>query len=99
MAHEVNVHEAQTAILRELLFKPDAGYTELRKKTELESDHFKFHIRRLMETGYVAKTDRRRYFLTPKGKEYANKIDTDHGVIERQPKSAVIIVVQNDKDE
>ena len=99
MAHEVSVHEAQTSILRELLFKPDAGYTDLRKKTNLESDHFKFHIRRLLETGYITKTGSGRYCLTPKGKEYANKIDTDHGVIERQPKSAVIIVLQNGRGE
>jgi predicted transcriptional regulator len=99
MAHEVSVHEAQTAILRELLFKPDAAYSELRKKTELESDHFKFHIRRLVEMEFIAKNDTGRYYLTQKGKEYANKIDTDRDVIERQPKSAVIIVLQNDQGE
>ena len=95
MTHEVQVHEAQTAILRELLFKPDAGYSELRKKTGMESDHFKFHVRRLVETGFIVKTEQGRYMLTAKGKEYANKIDTDRGVIERQPKCAVILVVQN----
>jgi len=99
MAHEAQVHEAQTAILRELLFKIDASYSELRKKSGLESDHFKFHIRRLLETSYINKNTVGRYQLTPKGKEYANKIDTDHGVIERQPKSAVIIVVKNSRGE
>jgi predicted transcriptional regulator len=97
VAHEVNIHEAQTAILRELLFKPDASYSELRKKTGLESDHFKFHLRRLVEIDLTAKNASGRYCLTPKGKEYANKIDTDRGVIERQPKSAVIIVLQNEQ--
>ena len=29
-----------------------------------------------------------------KGKEYANKLDTDAGVIERQPKVAVLLVVE-----
>ncbi len=95
MSHEAKIHEAQTIILRELLFTPTARYSVLRKKTGLESDHFKFHIARLIEVGYIEKTDDGTYRLTAQGKEYANKIDTDKNVIERQPKSAVIIVLKN----
>ncbi len=95
MSHEVKIHEAQTVILRELLFAPSARYSFLRKKTGLESDHFKFHIARLLEVGYIEKTAEGAYRLTVAGKEYANKIDTDKNVIERQPKSAVIIVLKD----
>lgn len=95
MVHEVKIHEAQTIILRELLFLPVAQFSELQKKTSLESDHFKFHIAQLVKIGYVEKIGGR-YQLTQRGKEYANKLDTDKSVIERQPKSAVIIVVQDD---
>jgi len=97
MTHEVKIHEAQTTILRELLFIPSASFSELQKKTPLESDHFKFHIARLKDEGYVEKdTSTGHYSLTHKGKEYANKLDTDKNEIERQPKSAVIIVLHND---
>jgi ADP-ribose pyrophosphatase YjhB (NUDIX family) len=99
MSHEVNVHQAQTAILRELLFKPEASFSSLQKIVALDSDHFKFHIKRLLETGYITKNPNGKYSLNSKGKEYANKLDTDLGVIERQPKSAVIIVLQNEVDE
>jgi len=95
MTHEVKIHEAQTAILRELLFVPAASFSELQKKTNLESDHFKFHIARLVEVGYVEKRSDRGYVLTVSGKEYANKLDTDQNAIERQPKSAVIIVLED----
>jgi ADP-ribose pyrophosphatase YjhB (NUDIX family) len=94
MSHEVTIHQTQIDILRELLFTPDASYADLQKVTGLESDHFKFHIARLVELGYVERLARGRYSLSAKGKEYANKLDTDERTIERQPKSAVILVVQ-----
>jgi 8-oxo-dGTP pyrophosphatase MutT (NUDIX family) len=95
MSHEAKIHSAQISILRELLFVPVAGFAALQKPTGLDSDHFKFHIARLVELGYVTKTDKK-YALTQSGKEYANKLDTDNNTIERQPKAAVILVVEND---
>lgn len=95
MALDVKIHEAQTAILRELLFHPHAGFAELQKPTGLTSDHFNFHIARLVELGMVEKTARGQYKLTAKGKEYANKLDTDSNTIERQPKVAVCLVIHD----
>jgi ADP-ribose pyrophosphatase YjhB (NUDIX family) len=96
MSLEVNIHDAQTKILRELLFHPHAGYAELQKPTGLSSDHFNFHISRLIELGLVKKLVRGKYQLTDRGKEYANKLDTDNNTIEKQPKSAVILGVQKE---
>jgi len=87
------LHPAQTKILRELLFMPTARFAELQKASGLESDHVKFHIKRLVELGYVNKIGNV-YQLSVTGKEYANKLDTDAGVIERQPKVAVLLVVE-----
>ncbi|HSX35546.1 MAG TPA: NUDIX domain-containing protein [Patescibacteria group bacterium] len=94
MSLEINIHAAQTSILRELLFLPAAGYAELQKPTGLTSDHFNFHISRLVELGLVEKTARGKYRLTTKGKEYANRLDTDNSTIERQPKVAVILAIE-----
>lgn len=99
MSHEVAIHEAQMKILRELLFHTEAGFAELQKPTGLDSDHFKFHIARLVELGYVAKTDISKYTLTTKGKEHANKLDTDTHTIEKQPKLSVGLIIENDKGE
>lgn len=93
MSFEPDVHETQVAIIRYLLFKPHAGFAQLQKATNLTSDHFNFHIRKLIEVEYVAKGDRR-YMLTPKGKEYANRLDTDENVIEKQPKVSVAITLE-----
>jgi 8-oxo-dGTP pyrophosphatase MutT (NUDIX family) len=96
MSTKIDIHPAQTAILRELLFHPTARFNELLKKTDLTSDHFNFHIKKLVELGLVSKTARGEYRLTPRGKEYANKLDTDTNTIERQPKVAVIFAIERD---
>jgi 8-oxo-dGTP diphosphatase len=96
MSHEAKIHPAQTQILRELLFVPSARFADLQKLTALGSDHVKFHIARLVEVGYVVKSSQGDYSLTTAGKEYANKLDTDRNLIERQPKSAVILVLEHD---
>lgn len=97
MSHEAQVHDAQTKILRELLFLPETNFAELQKVSGLESDHAKFHIKRLVDLGYIQKQNSL-YKLSVKGKEYANKLDTDTGVIERQPKIAVMLIVERESD-
>lgn len=96
MSHEAKIHPIQTQILRELLFMPSARFADLQKVTKLESDYVKFHIARLVEVGYVQKLDDKTYALSIAGKEYANKLDTDRNLIERQPKSAVILVLEHE---
>lgn len=97
MSYESTIHPIQTLILRELLFRPSAVFTDLKKVSGLDSDHFKFHVKRLVENGYIEKNENS-YRLTIRGKEYANKLDTEENVVERQPKSAVILVVVREKN-
>lgn len=96
MSLEVKIHDAQTVILRELLFHPSAGFAELQKSTELSSDHFNFHIGRLVDLELVEREVKGKYRLTTKGKEYANRLDTDDNTIERQPKTAVILAIERE---
>lgn len=95
MSYEANAHDAQMAILRHLLLSPGAGFAELQKSTDLTSDHFNFHIKKLVDVGYVEKKDDGRYVLSRAGKEYANRMDTDDNVIEKQPKISVALIVEN----
>jgi ADP-ribose pyrophosphatase YjhB (NUDIX family) len=93
MSFEPDVHKAQTSILRALLFIPHASFAELQKTTDLTSDHFNFHIKRLIDTAMVEK-DESGYTLSSKGKEYANRMDTDENEIEKQPKISVALLVE-----
>ena len=96
MGLEIQVHGAQISILRELLFVRSAGFAQLQKPTGLTSDHFNFHVRRLSEVGLVEKMAKGQYRLTPRGKEFANKLDTDERTVERQPKVAVILAAERE---
>lgn len=100
MSYEPNTHAVQVTILRHLLFKPQAGFAELQKQADLTSDHFNFHIKKLVDEGYVEKVEKG-YRLTHKGKEYANRMDTDENEIEKQPKVSVAITLErrNEKGE
>jgi len=84
-----NLHEIQMSILRELLFKPASRFTQI-KIVDIDNDHFTFHLRQLLKFGLVAKMGDK-YLLTKKGKEYANKIDTDSLVFEKQAKISVAL--------
>lgn len=95
MSHKTTIHPVQVVVLRELLFAPSISFSDLQRKTGLSSDHFKFHLQQLVENNYVIKNSVGLYQLNQPGKEYANKLDTDKNVIERQPKSSVIIMLKN----
>ena len=97
MSHEIDIHSAQSTILRELLFVPHANYAKLQKPTGLDSDHFKFHMQRLVELGYVTKISPGVYSLSRKGKEYGNRLDTDTNTVEKQPKISVALIVEDDR--
>jgi ADP-ribose pyrophosphatase YjhB (NUDIX family)/predicted transcriptional regulator len=100
MSYEPDTHKIQIVILRHLLFTPQAGFSEVQKATDLTSDHFTFHLKKLVDEGFIAKAERV-YKLTHKGKEYANRLDTDENTIEKQPKVSVAITLErkNDKGE
>ncbi len=87
MTNSQPLHSVQLAILRELLFVPSARFTTL-NITGLTSDHFNFHIKRLVELAYVEK-NYTNYSLTKKGKEFANRMDTYTATIEKQAKLSV----------
>ena len=90
MIKDFDVHPIQASILRELLFVTTAGFSQLNRK-KLGTDLFSFHLKQLTNWGLVEKQDRL-YHLSTKGKEFANRFDTDKVEVEKQAKEAVLIV-------
>ena len=84
---KTEIHDFQMSILRTLLFRPGAHFSEL-NKVDVTSDHFNFHIKKLIEDGLIIKKDKG-YFLTIEGKKFAGKIDTDTLKVEKQAKISV----------
>lgn len=96
MSIDKELHPAHVAILHVLLFRPDARFAELQKASELSSDHFNFYLKQLLDEEFVTKNSRGAYHLTQKGKEFANRFDTDARKVERQPKVAVCLMIRQD---
>lgn len=96
-SYEADAHIAQMAILRTLLIKRTAAFAELARAANLTSDHINFHIKKLIAAGMVEHVTKEygKYRLTRKGKEYANRMDTDELVIEKQPKLVVDIGIED----
>ena len=97
-SYEAEAHVAQMAILRKLLIGRTASFSDLGRATTLTTDHTNFHIKKLIAAGMVEHVPKTygRYRLTRKGKEYANRMDTEELVIEKQPKLVVDICIEKD---
>lgn len=97
-SYEAHAHMAQMAILRKLLIERAASFSDLMRATTLTTDHANFHIKKLIAAGMVRHVPKSygQYQLTRKGKEYANRMDTEELVIEKQPKLAVDIGIEDE---
>jgi len=79
------LHKIQRDILQRLLFSPSLRYLQMKPESEMENNRFDFHLKKLMKLQFVEKDDDR-YFLTSKGKDYANRIDPDNKKLSLQAK-------------
>lgn len=83
------LHPVQMQILRELVFNPDAKFSQL-NISGVSNDHFSYHIRVLQEKMLIVKSEEG-YCLSEKGKIYSTKIDTSSMKLEKQPKVSVLV--------
>lgn len=93
-----NLHKIQLQIIRELFFHPNLRFSDLNIKN-ITSDHFSYHISKLIELGMISKNGNK-YSLSTSGKKYALLLDTENNIIEKQPKVSVLLIVEtkiNDK--
>lgn len=91
MIKDFDVHPIQAAILRELLFVTEAGFGQLNKE-KMGTDLFSFHLKQLINWKLVSKNGMK-YSLTTKGKEFANRFDTEKVEVEKQAKVTVLLVI------
>lgn len=96
-SYEAEAHVAQMHILRRLLIDQIASFGDLSRAASLTSDHANFHIKKLLGAEMIQRVPKSygQYELTRKGKEYANRMDTDELVIEKQPKLVVDIGIEH----
>lgn len=91
------MHQIQNNILRNLLFKEKLRFSAL-NNLNISNDHYNFHLKRLIARKLIEKDEKGLYSLTSKGKEYANRLNTDlqKVKIERQAKTSCLVVCLKD---
>ncbi|HVX93013.1 MAG TPA: NUDIX domain-containing protein [Candidatus Dojkabacteria bacterium] len=85
-----NIHFYQKEILKKISYASNGLRFNQITITDLESEHINYHLKQLIQNGYVKKAGTN-YTLTDKGKDFVNLIDDDGKAIEKQPKTSILI--------
>jgi hypothetical protein len=95
----IKLHYYQKELIKKLVTKLGLRFNEL-LINDLESEHMNYHLKQLINFGLVEK-NKGKYNLTDTGKDYSNLMDSETDLIEKQPKTSVIIrgVRKNKKGE
>ena len=98
--YKADAHVIQMKILRELLLSTSLSFADIQRASGVSSDHANFHIKQLVLAGFVRHVSKLygSYELTIEGKEYANRMDTDDYVIEKQPKLSIVLDIIGSDD-
>lgn len=93
----IKLHEFQLLILKNLVNRLDARFNDLLIEG-LGSEHMNYHLQKLVDLELVGKNAKTgRYTLTDFGKDYSNLLDDEVEIVEKQPKTSVLLnVVQKD---
>jgi ADP-ribose pyrophosphatase YjhB (NUDIX family) len=85
----ITLHFLQIEILKKLALSPNAKFNEL-LIDGLESEHMNYHLKKLKDLKFVEKIEDK-YVLTDSGKDYSNLMDDDIKLVEKPPKTSVVI--------
>ena len=87
---EFKVHFFQREILKKLITAEKGHKFSELMINGLESEHMNYHLKQLLTLGLISKSGQI-YKLTDKGKDYTNLMDDNNQLIEKQPKTSVIL--------
>lgn len=79
------MHFIQKHILDVLRTRSTVHYAEL-NTLDIESGHFRYHLRELIKDGLVVQQDRGIYSLTPEGARMVDRLSQKHGAPHAMPK-------------
>ncbi len=92
------MHYIQIKILDKLLYTSTLHYAQLRPKG-IESNHFAYHLKQLMQDGFVSKVFAGVYTLAPAGLAYVDRLSHGHMVPREQPNIVTMIAIMNEHDQ
>ncbi len=90
------VHRIQKDILSKLITNPYLRYSKL-KPSDIEGNHFMYHLKSLMNKGLVVKNEDNLYLLSSRGKVFADSLSLQDYTPRKQPSIVTLITCQNEK--
>lgn len=94
---DLQLHQVQMRILKHLLLNKEASFSAISNIIGIKSDHFSYHLTCLQKSKYVEKSGDN-YKLTVSGKEFANRMDTERNIIEKQAKLGALLMIEKIED-
>jgi len=91
------MHYVQKYILDKLIYSEKLRNRDMRP-SHTESNLYQYHLKRLIDSGYVQKLDEA-YTLSTKGLQYADKHSSDLKEQRPQPKLVTILRLENERGE
>lgn len=88
----IKLHYYQIELIKKLTETPAIRFNDLIIEG-LESEHMNYHLKQLLDLKFVAK-ENSLYKLTDNGKDYSNLLDENTDLLEKQPKTSVIVIVK-----
>lgn len=85
----VKLHTYQKELIKKLTTKPGIRFNDLIIEG-LESEHMNYHLKQLINLGFIAKINSK-YDLTDSGKDFSNLIDSETELLEKQPKTSIVL--------
>jgi ADP-ribose pyrophosphatase YjhB (NUDIX family)/predicted transcriptional regulator len=92
------IHIIQLQILKKLLYSTGLRYSQIKPSVDMENNQFDFHLNKLISEGHIEKNIER-YQLTPDGKDFANRIDADSTMMQKQAKIGTYFACTRKKDD
>lgn len=86
---QIAIHKLQKILLKKLTLAPQLRFRDL-SISGLESEHMNYHLKKLISLQLVTKTDNN-YELIDFGKDYTNLLDDNVDIVEKQPKTSIIV--------
>ncbi len=86
--------EARRKVLKQLGYEHPQSFSEL-QDDDTPSNRFSYHLQKLVEDGYIEKTEHG-YILTGKGETFVARLSEGDTVEKKQPILGIIIIVKED---
>jgi len=86
----IKLHDYQKDLIKKLTLKPTGIRFNDLLIDGLESEHMNYHLKQLIAFGFIEKKNSI-YSLTDEGKDYSNLIDSETELLEKMPKTSIVI--------